>query len=148
MAGKYLFGVVPAILFGAYYYKNKSNKFEMTLRGNSRMVVSFKHSFGIKVSSIYHTYDGEILDDSYSHQCRNLVIEKHTINDGFINDFPILSVLLSEEDGNASNFLEISKRVKQSTLKTHIKYSTLFSKNNELTLEWSRDGKFIYDIMF
>jgi len=144
---KYMLGTIPAVLFIKHWYNSKSKPFEMTIRGNNRMIVSFKHNFGIKLTSIHHTYNENKLDSSYSHICDDLIIEKHTVNDAFSNNFPIMSVVLADKK-KKNNYDEIVKLIKSSSIKTHIIYSTLFTQNNELILEWSTDANYVYDDKF
>jgi hypothetical protein len=146
---KYLLPVLPLTAFTKMYYDGTKTPCTMTILGNRRMIVYFTQGFGIKVNSIYHTCNGEKLDYSYSHNCDNLVVKKHTMNDTFINDMSILSIQLPDEESKGRyNAAEIVELVKESSLKSHLVYSTYFSKNNELTLEWAKDADFVYDDRF
>ena len=147
---KYMLGSIPLVLFAEHCHKSNPKPIEITIRGNNRMIVSFKQNVGIKVSSVYHTYNEHKLDSSYSHNCDDLVIEKHTVNDAFIDDFPILSIVLPNNNfaNYEANYDTIIKRVSKSSIKTHLVYSTFFTQNNRLILEWGVDAQYIHDDKF
>ena len=144
---KYIIGLLPIIYIGRNLNNGIAKPFELKIKGNDRMVVSFKSSFGIKVNSIRHKNGDVEFNTFYNENIGELIIEKHTINNMFINDFPILSVNLANKKFS-DNFYVIVDLIKKSSIKTYITYSTPFSNNNEIILNWATDATYIFDKRF
>jgi hypothetical protein len=153
------------LFMGNYYYKiYKESPFKLIIKGKRLCILSIVPKFGINIISWYHTYNGiklnnqdyndKILTDG-TYVCDNLVICKHTINDDFCYNSPVISIKLNYEKYkndssvifSSDNFNIIINSINKSQLKTHIKYNTFFS-TKEITLDWSKDAQFIYDIRF
>lgn len=148
---KYSFATVPLLIIANNIYKSISKPFEIKIKGNNRMLISFKKSYIVKLISIKHICDNIELDSSYSQKIGDLIIEKHTVFNKFINDFPILSLQLTKEKSEknyGNNYFEILDKIEQFGIKTHIFYSTPFSKKNEIILDWNKDAIPIYDNKF
>jgi hypothetical protein len=147
---------------------------ELKIFGSKIMVVCFALRFDVKVQSIYHTVRGNKIgyEYSYTDTSNDLTINKHTLNDNFIDNFPIISLSLKEKTNKTDNIdgksdteyslpyysfdsnrvtldsdrlLIFRQKINESQIKTHIVYSTLFSKDNELILDWANDAKYTFD---
>lgn len=119
---------IPVSLLGIDYYQNNTKTpIKMIIKDKQYMTVKFKPSFGLDITSLNHTFNDQKLGYNYISYCGNLIILKNGI----------FSVRCMNKDDKKNNFDDIMSEIKKSTLKTHITYNTLFTKNKKIVLDWN-----------